>query len=1320
MRRRRGLAAVAIVALACMLAIAGVAASASAATYTVGTTKDETGTCAKPAAGTCSLRQLIDHENALATTPSPTDTIVVPAGKYALASGDGELAIKQSLTIMGAGARSTSVEIPAGIPAARVFEIIAPSGGTAPTVTISGLEISGGTADETTGPGGDVVNTGSLVLEEDWITEGQASAGGGVANSGGTLSVEHSLVSDNHANTGGGEAGGIENVGTGTCTSACFQGKKAVLTVEDSTIADNDARLGAGIYSSSPTGDPNKVSIIDSTVADNTTKEESCAECTARGPGAGLLVSTGSAEVANSIFAFNDEVDPDALASNCAIAGEAGIASLGYNLASDSTCDLTATGDRQKTSPDFSSAEPQDNGGNTNTLAPEPTSAAVDAIPTSNTFCDGTDQRGTARPQGAGCDIGAVELVPFTIEATEGSPFSGKLTEAGCSISGTPIIDWGDGTSSDATVKEFAISGSHTYAEAGTYNGSVSYEDDCGTYKFPFQARIADAALSAKAVTVNATATVKFSGRVATFTDANPDGQVSDYTASITWGDGTSSAGTISAATGGGFEVTGSHTYAIGGVFKTTITIDDVGGSKATATGSANVIGAPVISEVSVGTVTATTAPLKFSIEPDGADTKYVIRYGHSTTYGQETKSVEIGATRGVQKLEQTLSGLEPNSLYHFEVLATNSQAAVPSADEVFTTLQKAPAVVTGSVSSITQTTATLNATVNPTGGEVTSCEFEYGKTESHGSSAACTPSPGAGRSVVAVSAAIKDLEANTTYRFQVSATNAGGTSDGSQVSFVTLPKAPTVLTGSASSITQASATLNGTVNPNGGEVTNCELEYGTTTTYGSSVACSPAAGSGTSAVAVSGAIKDLEANTTYHFRVLAGNAGGTSTGAEGSFKTSPKAPTVLTESATTVTQTEATLNGTVNPNGGEVTSCELEYGTTTTYGSSVACSPAAGSGTSAVAVSGAIKDLEANTTYHFRIVAVNAGGKQAGADQALTTPPSPVVSLIAPASSNQTGTAFSEVATVTENGVPLPDVPVTFTVTGVNPQAATVTTNEAGQATFAYTGEHPGIDQIVASFIDEAGTTEISSDVTKTWSEPVPGGGGAAGGSGGGPIGQSGVLAFKELSAPVLGETVNVVPVSGVVFVELPVGARLSLAGPLDAVFASLHKGTAFIPLTEARQIPVGSTLETTHGVVQLTTATASVSKTQFGDFGGGIFKLLQNRKMKGLTELNIINNHSPKQVCATLGKRAQTASKHLSNKVLGQLNSNDHGKFTTRGQYSAATVRGTVYSVTNQCAGTLTKVTRGIVSVRDFHRRKTITLFTGQHYLAKAPRSI
>jgi hypothetical protein len=206
-----------------------------------------------------------------------------------------------------------------------------------------------------------------------------------------------------------------------------------------------------------------------------------------------------------------------------------------------------------------------------------------------------------------------------------------------------------------------------------------------------------------------------------------------------------------------------------------------------------------------------------------------------------------------------------------------------------------------------------------------------------------------------------------------------------------------------------------------------------------------------------------------------------------------------------------------------------------------------------------------------------------------------------------------------------------------------------------------------------------------------------------------------------VLGKTVNVEPVSGRVFVELPAGAanaQTNLAFSPQAASESLSKGLGFIPLTEARQVPVGSILETTAGVARITTATATVGKTQFGDFGAGIFKLLQNRKQKGLTELNIIDNHSARTVCATLGKGRATVAKQLSSKTLGRLNSNASGKFTTRGQYSAATVRGTVWNVSNQCDGTFTKVTRGVVSVRDFRRRKTITLFTGQSYLAKAPR--
>ena len=85
--------------------------------------------------------------------------------------------------------------------------------------------------------------------------------------------------------------------------------------------------------------------------------------------------------------------------------------------------------------------------------------------------------------------------------------------------------------------------------------------------------------------------------------------------------------------------------------------------------------------------------------------------------------------------------------------------------------------------------------------------------------------------------------------------------------------------------------------------------------------------------------------------------------------------PTVETKPASPIAQTTATLTASVNPDGGEVTKCEFEYGTTTSYGSTVACSALPGSGSSPVAVSAAIASLTANTTYHFRISATNAAG---------------------------------------------------------------------------------------------------------------------------------------------------------------------------------------------------------------------------------------------------------------------------------------------------------------------------------------------------------
>jgi hypothetical protein len=165
-------------------------------------------------------------------------------------------------------------------------------------------------------------------------------------------------------------------------------------------------------------------------------------------------------------------------------------------------------------------------------------------------------------------------------------------------------------------------------------------------------------------------------------------------------------------------------------------------------------------------------------------------------------------------------------------------------------------------------------------------------------------------------------------------------------------------------------------------------FEYGTSTGYGKQASCGSLPGSGSSPVAVSAAVTGLEAGTTYHYRIVARNAGGTSDGSDETLNTSPAvvAPSVVTLTAGSVTVSGATLTATVNPNGGNVTECVFEYGTSTGYGKQASCGSLPGSGSSPVAVSAAVTGLEAGTTYHYRIVARNAGGTSDGSDETLKT----------------------------------------------------------------------------------------------------------------------------------------------------------------------------------------------------------------------------------------------------------------------------------------------------------------------------------------------
>jgi hypothetical protein len=134
------------------------------------------------------------------------------------------------------------------------------------------------------------------------------------------------------------------------------------------------------------------------------------------------------------------------------------------------------------------------------------------------------------------------------------------------------------------------VAGSHTYAEAGNHGVTVKINDVGGaSASAASQARVADASFAAVGQTVSANEGATASAALASFTDANPAAPATDSTATILWGDGTTSAGVVAPKVGGGFNVTGSHAYAEEGSFPITVTMRDEDGASTQASGAVNV-----------------------------------------------------------------------------------------------------------------------------------------------------------------------------------------------------------------------------------------------------------------------------------------------------------------------------------------------------------------------------------------------------------------------------------------------------------------------------------------------------------------------------------------------------------------------------------------------------------------------------------------------------------------------------------------------------------------------------------------------------------
>ena len=295
-----------------------------------------------------------------------------------------------------------------------------------------------------------------------------------------------------------------------------------------------------------------------------------------------------------------------------------------------------------------------------------------------------------------------------------------------------------------------------------------------------------------------------------------------------------------------------------------------------------------------------------------------------------------------------------------------------------------APTAITGPVSSAGTTSATATGTVNPNG-RPTSWYFEYGTGTSYGRRTS-TRSAGSGRTNVQVSGALTGLSPGTTHHYRLVATSGDGTTRGADGIFTT-SSAPVAVTGPASSVTPTSATLNGSVDPNG-RATTWFFEYGTSTGYGSRTAAT-SAGSGTNARSVSTAVGGLTPGRRYHYRLVATSDAGTSRGADRTFAPAG-VPTAVTRSVSAVTTRSVRLHGAVTANG-QPTSWYFEYGTSPSYGVRTAARNA-GSSTRPVRVSSSTNGLRRATTYHYRLVAVNPSGTSLGGDRTFRTAGPPIV----------------------------------------------------------------------------------------------------------------------------------------------------------------------------------------------------------------------------------------------------------------------------------------------------------------------------------------
>jgi hypothetical protein len=693
--------------------------------------------------------------------------------------------------------------------------------------------------------------------------------------------------------------------------------------------------------------------------------------------------------------------------------------------------------------------------------------------------------------------------------------------------------------------------------------------------------------------------------------------------------------------------------------------------------------GPPVISNVSVDSITDTTAIVHFSVNPQGSDTTYSVEYGADSTYGQQAPDQpgDAGSAPGFVDESVTLTGLDPGSTVHFDVVATNDVQQVDNGDELFPTLQ----AITGVTGATVQVSDSGDTFTCPSADD-TPIDWGDGNSDT-GAQFQCSDDGEDGTDYTLSDSHI--YNASGTYPIVISYGDLGEETD--VIAHITANPdgltntAPPAISGSTIE-GQALSTDNG-----GWDGTTLGFDYQWLDCDSNGQNCT---NTGDDDPNYTLSADDL--GKTIRVIVTAGNDHGSSDSlsdptdlvtAGGSAPTNSGPPVItgVAQQGHTLTTTDGTWDG-------DPTHFDYQWQDCDSGGQNCA-----NTGTDTITY--ALTSADVGHTIRVIVTASNdAGPGQAASSRTAvvagpsTTPPptsasSPTAGAASARTVTVTGAGFS--GSVTPNGLPTQAYfqygldprysgggPIVYDHSTAPQSVGTDFTSHA-VGPVAISGLVPNALYHVRLVASNSDGATFGPDVTfTTAAAPAPG-------------------------APTLGKTVDVTPVSGLVLIKI---------------------NGKFVPLTGADQIPSGSQIDARHGSLELITSTGQKGKTQHGTFGGAIFKLTQERSgaRKGLVTLSLVEGAFKGAPSYAICKAHAAADATIaSSKTLQLLKASAHGKFRTTGRYSAATVRGTKWTVADRCDGTLTHVITDSVAVTDFVRHKTIILRAGQSYLARSRKA-